>query len=113
VYLRRLRIFFNHIQILSMSETIYIHCNIFAEKSLSNSKWAFNKIFELLQFQKERLEKEEISTTTLRNFDSSISCCQIINREDDLFYHRYKHYTHRLKIIKTNPHRNSENLGKV
>jgi hypothetical protein len=49
-----------------MSETIDILCNIFAEKSLSNPKWAFNKIFEFLQFQKERLEKEEISPATLQ-----------------------------------------------
>jgi hypothetical protein len=93
-----LRIFINHIQILSMSETMDIRCNIFAEKSLSNPKWAFNKIFEFLQFQKGRLEKEEISPATLRNFDSSISCCQIINREDDPFNHRHKHYTHLLKL---------------
>jgi hypothetical protein len=55
VYLRRLRIFFNHIQILSMDEPMEIRCNVFAEKALSNSKWAFNKILEFLQFQKERV----------------------------------------------------------
>ena len=43
-----------------------ISCNIIAEKSLSNPKWAFNKIFEFLQFQKERLENEEISPVTLQ-----------------------------------------------
>ncbi len=72
VYLRRLRIFFNHIQLLSMKETMDIRCNIFAEKSISNSKWAFSKILEFLQFQKERVENEEISPATLRNFVKAI-----------------------------------------
>ena len=64
VYLRRLRIFFNHIQILSMDEPMDVRCNIFAEKASSNPKWAFNKILEFLQFQKERVENKEISPAT-------------------------------------------------
>jgi integrase len=72
VYIRRLRIFFNHIQLLSMDETMETRCNKFAEKSLSNQRWAFNKILEFLQFQKERVEKEEISPATLRNFVKAI-----------------------------------------
>ena len=58
VYLRRLRIFFNHINILSMDEPMDVRCNVFAEKATSNPKWAFNKILEFLQFQKDRVERE-------------------------------------------------------
>jgi integrase len=72
VYLRRLRIFFNHIQSLSMNETMDIRCNIFAEKSTSNSKWVFSKILKFLRFQKERVENEEISPATLQNFVKAI-----------------------------------------
>jgi predicted AAA+ superfamily ATPase len=36
VYLRRLRIFFNHIQLLSMDEPMDVRCNIFAQKTASN-----------------------------------------------------------------------------
>jgi hypothetical protein len=72
VYLRRLRIFFNHIQLLSMNETMDIRCNLFAEKARSNSKWAFNNVIGFLQFQKERVENEEISPATLKNFVKAI-----------------------------------------
>ena len=72
VYLRRLRIFFNHIQLLSMGEPMDIRCNVFAEKASSNSKWAFSKILEFLQFQKERVENQDISPATLRNFVKAI-----------------------------------------
>jgi integrase len=72
VYLRRLRIFFNHIHILSMDEPMDVRCNIFAQKASSNSRWAFSKILEFLQFQKERVENQEISPATLRNFVKAI-----------------------------------------
>ncbi len=72
VYLRRLRIFFNHIQLLSMSETMETRCNLFAEKSRLAPKWAFSKTLEFLQFQKERVESAEISPATLRNFVKAI-----------------------------------------
>jgi hypothetical protein len=72
VYLRRLRIFFNHIHILSMDESMDVRCNVFAQRATSNPKWAFNKILEFLQFQKERVENQEISPATLRNFVKAI-----------------------------------------
>ncbi len=67
-YLRRLRIFFNHIQLLSMDEPMDIRCNTFTQRATSNPKWAFSKVLEFLQFQKERVEKEGISLATLCNF---------------------------------------------
>ncbi len=82
VYLRRLRIFFNHIQLLSMEETMKARCDLFAEKSRANPKWAFNNIMDFLQFQKERVEKKEISPATLRNFVKAIKLfCEMADVE--------------------------------
>jgi integrase len=71
-YLRRLRIFFNHIELLSMNEPMEIRCNLFVDKANSNNKWAFSMIVDFLQFQKERTENREISPATLRNFVKAI-----------------------------------------
>ncbi len=82
VYLRRLRIFFNHIQVLSMNETMETRCNLFAEKSRLAPKWAFSKILEFLQFQKERVEGGEISPATLLNFVKAIKLfCEMADIE--------------------------------
>jgi hypothetical protein len=70
-YLRRLRIFFNHIN-LEPDETIEQRCNYFADKGINDPNWAFNSILRFLQFQKERVEKEEITGATLRNFIKAI-----------------------------------------
>jgi hypothetical protein len=79
VYLRRLRIFFNHIHLLSINETMKARCELFAENSRANPKWAFNNIMEFLRFQKERVEKREISPATLRNFVKAIKLFQSKN----------------------------------
>ena len=71
-YLRRLRIFFNHINLLSLNEPMQIRCNRFADKGKSDPKWAFIKIIDFLQFQKQRVESREISPATLRNFVKAI-----------------------------------------
>jgi hypothetical protein len=70
-YLRRLRIFFNHINLLSdcaMDE----RCNLFAAKGEKDPNWAFSCIVKFLQYQKERVEREEIAGATLRNFVKAI-----------------------------------------
>jgi hypothetical protein len=70
-YLRRLRIFFNHINLLP-GETIEKRCNLFAAKGKKDPNWAFNCIIKFLQYQKERVEREEITGATLRNFVKAI-----------------------------------------
>jgi hypothetical protein len=70
-YLRRLRIFFNHIN-LEPDKTIVERCNYFAVKSTNDPTWAFNSIIRFLQFQKDRVEKEEIMGATFRNFIKAI-----------------------------------------
>ncbi len=70
-YLRRFRIFFNHIQILSMRKK-WTSVVMSLLKSKIKQDWAFCKILQFLQFQKSRVENEEISPATLRNFVKTI-----------------------------------------
>ncbi|MGN6351420.1 MAG: hypothetical protein ACTHL3_08155, partial [Candidatus Nitrosocosmicus sp.] len=66
-YLRRLKIFFNYIELLP-DKNIDERCNYFAEKGKENPQWAFNNIIKFLQFQKERVQKGDITSGTLKNF---------------------------------------------
>ena len=66
-YLRRLRIFFNYIKILS-DETMEKRCNFFAVYARNNPNLLFRNIIEFLQFQRERVERKEIVGATLKNF---------------------------------------------
>jgi len=70
-YLRRLRIFFNHIN-LEPDKTMEERCNYFAKKGRKDPNWAFNAVIKFLQFQKERVERKEITGATLRNFIKAI-----------------------------------------
>ena len=66
-YLRRLRIFFNYIKLLS-DETMEKRCNFFAVYARNNPNLLFRNIIEFLQFQRERVERKEIVGATLKNF---------------------------------------------
>ncbi|MGA7368760.1 MAG: hypothetical protein WBX01_06485 [Nitrososphaeraceae archaeon] len=70
-YLRRLRIFFNHINLLP-NETMEKRCNLFAATGIRDPNWAFHCIIKFLQFQREKVEKEEITGATLRNYVKSM-----------------------------------------
>lgn len=70
-YLRRLRTFFNHIDLLP-NGTMEERCNIFAGNGTKDPKWAFHCIVRFLQFQRERVERGDITGATLRNFVKSI-----------------------------------------
>jgi integrase len=65
-YFRRLRGFFDAIN-LAKGTTFEERCNTFAYKGRSNSNWAFNDIIRFLYYQKERVEKKEITAGTLHN----------------------------------------------
>jgi hypothetical protein len=71
-YLRRLRIFFNHINLLSEGGTMDERCNLFAAKGIKDPNWAFSSIVKVLQFQRQRVEKEENTGATLSNFVKAI-----------------------------------------
>jgi hypothetical protein len=57
---------------LEKQRTIEERCNLFAERGKTDPDWAFNSIIEFLQFQKERVEKREITGATSRNFVKAI-----------------------------------------
>jgi hypothetical protein len=52
--------------------TMEERCNFFAVQGIKDPNWAFRNIISFLQFQKERVQKEEITGATLRNFVKSI-----------------------------------------
>lgn len=69
-YTTRLDRFFRFIAI--PGSTIEERCKIFVEKGKNNNNWVLYDIRKFLQFQKERVEKKEISGATLRNYIKSI-----------------------------------------
>jgi hypothetical protein len=70
-YLRRLRIFFNHIN-LQTNITIEERCNYFTNNGTKDPTWIFNCIVRFLQYQKNRVENKEITGATLQNFIKAI-----------------------------------------
>jgi hypothetical protein len=66
-YLRLLRIFLNHIGLLPAG-TMEERCNLFASMGKKDPNWAFSCIVRFLQYQKERVEGEEITGTTFVTF---------------------------------------------
>jgi hypothetical protein len=71
-YERRLRKFFDFIQFEIGLKEMEKRCNDFTEKGKGNTTWTLNQIILFLQFQKERVEKEEITAATLKNFIKSL-----------------------------------------
>lgn len=49
-----------------------VRCNLFVAKGNKDPNWAFSCIVKFLQYQKERVEREEIAGATLRNFVKAI-----------------------------------------
>ena len=66
-----MKIFFKYINLLP-NGNLEEQCNLFAAKGLEDPRWAFSNIIKFLQYQKERVEKTEISAGTLRNFVKTI-----------------------------------------
>ena len=66
-YLRRLRVFFDFIE-LHAGANIELRCNEFAALADKDHNWTFSKIIGFLQYQKERVQREEITAATLYNF---------------------------------------------
>jgi hypothetical protein len=60
-YERRLRKFLDFVQFKPEVTDIEIRCNDFAERGKQNPNWALNHFIRFLQYQKERVEKGEIS----------------------------------------------------
>ena len=53
-------------------------CNSFAYRGRNDSNWAFSNILRFLHSQKERVEKKEITASTLRNYVKTIKMfCEV------------------------------------
>jgi hypothetical protein len=71
-----------------MEKDIEHRYNGFAEKAKENTNWALSQIIRFLPYQKERVEKEEITGATLRNFIKAIKLfCEMQYLELVLYYH--------------------------
>lgn len=66
-YVRRLRTFFDYIKLLP-NANIERRCNHFAAMATKDHNWTFITIIAFLQYQKDRVEREEITAATLYNF---------------------------------------------
>jgi hypothetical protein len=71
-YERRLRKFLDFIQFEIEIKEMEKRCNNFAKKGKDNVNWTISQIIRFLHFQKERVEKEEITAATLKNFIKSL-----------------------------------------
>jgi integrase len=70
-YERRIKKFFDFIG-FSLGTTTEERCNLFAQKGKIDNNWAAVHIIRFLQYEKERVEKGDITAATLRNFVKSI-----------------------------------------
>jgi hypothetical protein len=71
-YERRIRGFFDYINFEIEIKDMEIRFNDFSEYSKRNINWTLNQIIKFLQFQKQRVETEQITAATLRNFVKSL-----------------------------------------
>ena len=70
-YERRISTFFDFIG-FSKDYELEKRCNLFAQKGKNEINWAARHIIRFLQYEKERVEKGEITAATLSNFVKSI-----------------------------------------
>ena len=72
-YERRIRHFLHFIKFdLENINDIEKRYNTFADRASSEIKWAVVQVVVFLQFQKDRVEKGEITAATVRNYVKSI-----------------------------------------
>jgi integrase len=79
-YTTRLRRFFSLIGI--EGATIEERCRIFVEKAKNDDDWVFRSIVSFLQIQKERIDKKEITGSTIRNYVKAI---KLFTEMNDIF----------------------------
>jgi iron uptake system EfeUOB component EfeO/EfeM len=76
-YERRIRTFYDFIKFM-IDSSIETRFNMFAEKAKSDTQWALVHIISFMQYEKERVLKEEITAATLSNFVKSLKLyCEI------------------------------------
>ena len=71
-YKTRLAKFFDFIGLeLGLNELDY-RARMFAQKGRDNSSWVLNNILKFVQYQKDRVDRKEITAATIRNYIKSI-----------------------------------------
>jgi hypothetical protein len=70
-YERWIRTFFDFIGI-SLGTTTEERCNLFAQKGKIDMNWALSNILKFVYYQRERVDKKEISGATVRNYTKII-----------------------------------------
>jgi hypothetical protein len=69
-YTGRLAKFF---EFIGLTEgTMEERCSDFAERAKNDFKWALNNILRFLQIQKQRVDRKEITASTMRNYVKAI-----------------------------------------
>ena len=82
-YIMRLKKFLEIIGIDKEKKlTIQKRCKLFADKARSENGWLANIIIQFLQFQKERVNRKEITGSTLRNY---VKVLKLFCEMNDLF----------------------------
>jgi hypothetical protein len=71
-YERRLGRFFDYIQFEIEAQNMEKRFNDFVECSKNNINWTLNQFITFLQFQKQRVETEQITASTLKNVVKSL-----------------------------------------
>jgi hypothetical protein len=69
-YQTRVAKFFDFIGI--PGKTLEHKARTFANKGKNDSNWALSRVLKFIYFQKERVDKKEISAATVRNYTKSI-----------------------------------------
>jgi hypothetical protein len=71
-YKTRVAKFFDHIGLDDKGQKVEEKARIFADKGKEDINWAFTSILKFIHFHKERVDRKEISSATVRNYAKSI-----------------------------------------
>ena len=71
-YKTRLAKFLDFIEIENGSKSLEDKARMFAKKSKCDFNWAFANLLKFIQYQKDRVDKKEITGATVRNYVKSI-----------------------------------------
>ena len=71
-YKTRVAKFFDFIGLNKEGQTVEDKARIFANKGKEDINWAFSNVLKFIHFQKERVDRKEITGATVRNYSKSI-----------------------------------------
>jgi hypothetical protein len=71
-YKTRLAKFFDFIGLELGIKELEQRARVFAQKGKENSNWVLNNILKFVQYQKDRVDRKEITAATIRNYVKSI-----------------------------------------